>query len=603
MGLWFIIFNMSIHLLPTEIASQIAAGEVVERPASVIKECIENAIDAGATVISIRVAESGKSMMEVTDNGSGISFEELPLSVQRHATSKLDEIDDLFHISSLGFRGEALASIGSISRLTLISRRPDKQNGGKLVVEGGELLSHAAFGCPVGTSIRVENLFYNVPARLKFLKTDVTERRMIDVIIAKYALAYPTIRFQFTDDRGREFITSGNGDMRAVLASLFDVDTAKQMLEVISEENDLRLRGFISPAHISRSNRREITFFINGRWVADTPLSQAVMQAYNTFMMVGRYPIVCMDLWLEPSNVDVNVHPTKAEVRFKDQDRVFSFVQRSIKRALFAYAPVPSFPSTQRFWGKPEGVPNWLDNPQNNPENNLLEWQITQERDVEIQSQTDNRSESTPEFETGEHEVPLIRHSMFHLIGQVGATYIIAEGIDGIYLIDQHAAHERILFEQLMRQFSMRDIPSQVLLTPSIVELSLSNFELVSSQINFLSNLGFEIQPFGSTTFQIRSMPAIFANKDPALVINSIIEDFEEDETPLQADFESRIAGRVCKRMAIKGGQILSREEQQLLLDQLENCENPRTCPHGRPTMIHLSVDLLEKQFGRRGAI
>jgi len=185
----------------------------------------------------------------------------------------------------------------------------------------------------------------------------------------------------------------------------------------------------------------------------------------------------------------------------------------------------------------------------------------------------------------------------------LGRTYIIAEGIDGIYLIDQHAAHERILFEQLMRQFSMRDIPSQVLLTPSIVELSLSNFELVSSQINFLSNLGFEIQPFGSTTFQIRSMPAIFANKDPALVINSIIEDFEEDETPLQADFESRIAGRVCKRMAIKGGQILSREEQQLLLDQLENCENPRTCPHGRPTMIHLSVDLLEKQFGRRGAI
>jgi len=594
---------MSIHHLSTEVASQIAAGEVVERPASVIKECIENAIDAGATMINVRVAEAGRSMMEVTDNGGGIPFDELPLAVERHATSKLEKIDDLFQISSLGFRGEALASIGSIARLTVISRQIDKPNGGKLAVEGGELISHSAFGCPIGTSIRVENLFYNVPARLKFLKTDVTERRMIDTVIAKYAAAYPSIRFQFSDDRGREFITSGNGDRRAVLASLFDVETAKQMLEVISEEDDFRLQGFISPAHISRSNRREITFFINGRWVADTPLSQAVMQAYNTFMMVGRYPIVSMNLWLEPSSVDVNVHPTKAEVRFKDQDRVFSFVQRSIKRALFAYAPVPSFPSTQRFWGKSEGVPNWLENVQDNRENNRLEWEIPHSEEAETHFQADNQSETSSENSFEENEIPQIRHSMFRLIGQVGATYIVAEGIDGIYLIDQHAAHERILFEQLMRQFSMRDIPSQALLTPSIVELSLANFELVSSQINFLSNIGFEIQPFGSTTFQIRSMPAIFAHKDPAIVINSIIEDFEEDETPLQADVEARIAGRVCKRMAIKAGQILGREEQQLLLDQLEICENPRTCPHGRPTMIHLSVDLLEKQFGRRGAI
>lgn len=599
----FIISVMPIHLLSNEVASQIAAGEVVERPASVVKECLENALDASSSAISIRIADAGRAFIEIADNGTGIPFEELPLSVERHATSKLEKIDDLFEINSLGFRGEALASIGSISRLTIISRSSDATIGGKLVVQGGEIISYSPFGSPIGTTIRVENLFYNVPARLKFLKTDVTERRMIDTIISKYALAYSSIRFQYSDDRGREFVTSGNGDMRAVIASLFDVETAKQMLEVIAEEDGFKLSGFISPAHISRSNRREITFFINGRWVADTPLSQAVMQAYNTFMMVGRYPIVSLSLWLEPSTVDVNVHPTKAEVRFKDQDRVFSFVQRSIKRALFAYAPVPSFPSTQRLWGRPNNTSNFSANMDERKENNYLEWEVVHNRADLDNPEPSHQYQEKPQIFTQEENIPQMRSTLFRLIGQVGATYIVAEGIDGLYLIDQHAAHERILFEKLMRQLSLHDIPSQALLTPAIIELSLANFELVASQLEFLSNIGFEIQPFGNTTLQVRSMPAIFTQRDPGVVIKSIIEDFEEDETPLQADIEARIAGRVCKSMAIKAGQILSHEEQQSLLEQLEGCENPRTCPHGRPTMIHLSVDLLEKQFGRRGAL
>lgn len=595
---------MAIHLLPTEIASQIAAGEVVERPASVIKECIENAIDAGASMIRIRVADAGKGLIEISDDGGGIPIDELPLAVQRHATSKLDQIDDLFHISSLGFRGEALASIGSISRLTITSRAKDADAGGQVIVEGGVTLSAGAFGAPFGTTIRVENLFYNVPARLKFLRADVTERRMIHTVIAKYALAYPNIRFQYSDDRAREFNTSGNGDLRAVFASMFDVETAKQMLEVIAEEDDLQLSGFVSPAHISRSNRKEITFFINGRWVADTPLSQAVMQAYNTLMMVGRYPIVSLSLRIDPSFVDVNVHPTKAEVRFKNQDRIFSFVQRSIKRALFAYAPIPSLPSTQRLWGGQETQKPWIERSLEERKNQKLEWDFAHaDPDPIFHSETPVGEDALQPPQPSEASIPELQHSMFRLIGQVGATYIIAEGIDGLYLIDQHAAHERVLFEELMRQFSLHNIPSQALLTPAIMELSPANFELVNGQLETLANIGFEIQPFGNSTLQIRSMPSMFTQKDPLIVIQSIIEDFEEDESPLQSDVEARIAGRVCKRMAIKAGQNLSNVEQQLLLDKLENCENPRTCPHGRPTMIHLSVDLLEKQFGRRGAI
>lgn len=591
---------MPIHLLPTEVASQIAAGEVVERPASVVKECIENAIDAGATTIRIRITDAGKGAIEITDDGAGIPIDELPLAIERHATSKLEQIEDLFQIRSLGFRGEALASIGSISRLTILSKHDYATNGGKLIVDGGELVSCEPAGAPNGTMIRVENLFYNVPARLKFLKSDVTERRAIDTVIAKYALAYPSIRFHFSDERGREFVTSGNGDLRAVFASLFDVDTAKQMLEVIADEGEFKLTGFVSPAHVSRSNRKEITFFVNGRWVTDTPLSQAVMQAYNTLMMVGRYPIVSLSIWLEPSGVDVNVHPTKAEVRFKDQDKVFSFVQRSIKRALFAYAPIPSMPSTQRFWGGSSSNQPWIEDAQVTKRNQKLEWDITHD---EFEPSMPSTETVDPPSQEPDRQIPAMRHSMFKLIGQVGATYVIAEGIDGIYLIDQHAAHERILFEELMHQFSLNKISTQSLLTPSIMELSPANYELLTNQLESLARIGFDIQPFGGSTVQIRGIPAIFTSKDPLLVIKSVIEDFEEDETPLRSDVEAKIAGRVCKRMAIKAGQNLSIEEQQLLLNQLEECENPRTCPHGRPTMIHLSVDLLEKQFGRRGPI
>jgi DNA mismatch repair protein MutL len=580
---------MSIHILPPEIASQIAAGEVVERPASVVKELLENSLDAGSHSITITVLDAGRRLIEVSDDGCGIPAGQLDLALARHATSKLSQVADLFSISTLGFRGEALASIGSVSRLTIISRTGDSALGARLYVEAGISGSVEPVSAPLGTLVRVEDLFHNVPARLKFLKTDATERRSMDTLVARYALAYPRVRFKMSEGKSATLHTSGDGDQRAILAALYGVDVARQMLEVLAEEDGLKLKGFISPTSITRSNRREITFFINGRWVQDTPLTTALINAYHTLLMVARYPMAAIFLEIDPSDVDVNVHPAKAEVRFRDQDRVFSFVQRATRRALLAYAPIPQLSPSGLWtqtgqidpaWNFSQGLPNPEGAPPAGPQ--LL---------------AGSTEPGLPPVSLPGSEVPLLR-----LVGQIGSTYLVAEGPDGLYLIDQHAAHERVLFEKLMAQHDQKNIPSQSLLTPASVQLSPAQASLIQEQLPILAHFGFHIEPFGPGIFQVRAMPVLFAHADPAAALWALVEDFEEDEKPLQNELEARLAGRVCKRLAVKAGQVLSPEEQRALLTDLESCSSPRTCPHGRPTMIHLSVDLLERQFGRRGA-
>jgi DNA mismatch repair protein MutL len=582
---------MPIRLLSPEVASQIAAGEVVERPASVVKELIENALDAGAKSVSIRIEEAGRRLIEVADDGSGIPADELALAVSRHATSKLASAQELFSISTLGFRGEALASIGSVSRMTLTSRATDAGIGARIRVEGGQEGRVEQTGVPVGTVVQVENLFYNVPARLKFLKSDTTERRAIDTFITRYALAYPDVRFKLAEGKKVTLQTSGDGDRRAILAILYGVETAKQMLEVIAEDEGLKLSGYISPTSVTRSNRREMTFFINGRWVQDIPLNAALTQAYHTLLMVGRYPLATLFLEVAPAAVDVNVHPAKAEVRFREQDKVFSFVQRAVRRALLAYAPVPSLPPTT-LWGSSSS----RDYQPSAPGQVGLDWTMAGDT-----KQTDETGASAgSENEAGQSafaNIPLLR-----LIGQIGATYLVAEGPDGLYLVDQHAAHERVLFEKLMLQHDKRNIPSQALLEPVSVTLPPAQATLLGEQLEFLNHFGFQVESFGPNTFQVRAMPTLFSGSDAATALRALVEDFEEDESPLQEELEARIAARVCKRMAVKAGQTLSSDEQHALLIDLENCDSPRTCPHGRPTMIHLSVDMLERQFGRKGA-
>ena len=577
---------MTIKILPPEIASQIAAGEVIERPASVVKELLENALDAGASVIQVTVENAGKRLIEVADDGCGIPADELPLSVKRHATSKLDSADDLFNIRTLGFRGEALSSVGSVSRLTITSRPAQAEEGVRLLVNGGKVASLQRVGTPIGTIVRVENLFFNVPARLKFLKSDVTERRNIDNQVSRYALAYPHVRFELGQDDRTVLQTSGNGDSREVLATLYGVDIARQMLQVIAEDDNLRVDGFISPTSLTRSNRREIIFFINGRPVKDAALSAALMKGYHTLLMVGRYPRAVIFLQMPPELVDVNVHPTKAEVRFRDRDHVFVGLQGAVRRALLAHTPVPEV----------NGQLRWT--PANTGRETDTTWKRTTNDQyasrTEAGSGVDDLPNSQPSLPTG--RVPLLR-----LVGQVATSYLVAEGPDGLYLIDQHAAHERVLFERFMSQRDS-EIPAQSLLMPATVELPPANARLLIEQLPMLDSLGFEVESFGPNTFIVRAIPGLLGDLDPAAALRVLVEDFEEDEAPFQDQVEDRIIARVCKRAAIKSGQAMSHDEQQALLSDLEACQSPRTCPHGRPTMIHLSVDLLERQFGRRGA-
>ncbi|KPJ90598.1 MAG: hypothetical protein AMJ53_13235, partial [Gammaproteobacteria bacterium SG8_11] len=552
----------------------------------VVKELIENSLDAGATHIAITVEGAGQKVIEVADNGEGIPPEEFYLALSRHATSKISTAEDLFRIKTLGFRGEALASIASVSRMTITSRPRESETGARLQVDGGKLGEVQPVGAPAGTVVRVEELFFNVPARRKFLKKDATERRHIDGLVTRYAMAYPQVRFHLQQEGRTALQTSGNGDRREVLAVMFNPDIARQMLEVDSELDDFSVGGFISPTSLTRSNRQAITFFVNGRWVKDIALTTALVQAYHSMIMVGRFPMAVIFLEIRPELVDVNVHPTKSEVRFSKGSEVFSGVQRAVRRALLAFSPVPTV-STQVRW-KP------LPKRDFGAQATEGGWMV--DEDIE-----EGDSEA-PSYAEGQQRLPASDVPLLRLVGQVGSAFLVAEGPDGLYLVDQHAAHERVLFERFMRQRE-KEIPSQVLLSPVQVEFSPTESRLMEEYLPVTTKLGFQIESFGPNTYQIRSMPSLLIGCDPEAAIRAVIEDFEEDETPLQDEIEAKIIARVCKRAAVKTGQILSPEEQKALLTDLESCQAPRTCPHGRPTMIHLSIDLLERQFGRKGAL
>jgi DNA mismatch repair protein MutL len=633
---------MPIHILSDEVASQIAAGEVVERPASVVKELAENALDAGAGQITIHIVDAGRRLIEIADNGAGIAINEMDLAISRHATSKLSSADDLFHIQTLGFRGEALASIASVSHFTLVSRAEDAEVGARLVVDGGRAMPLERLGVPVGTVIRVEDLFYNVPARLKFLKRDLTERQQVDALVTRYALAYPKVRFHLFQDDRPVLQTSGRGDRLEVLAGLYGPEIARQMLEVNFADEGISVSGFISPVALTRSNRKEITLFINGRWVQDAALSAALLQAYHTLLMVGRYPIAALFIQLPAEEVDVNVHPAKAEVRFRSPDRIFSAVQRAARRALLAYSPVPAVSGNT--WQPPDS--SWRSRSTERGEGPGLDWRVGHTEGSLHAAPWETQTPASAGVEAGENaaggasaesgadgeepgpfdeqgegpglsagpqtapavpetpaqaELPGSGLPLLRLVGQVGSSYLVAEGPDGLYLIDQHAAHERVLFERFMRQRST-SIPSQALLEASMIHLPPPAARLLQDNLAVLERIGFQVEPFGPNTFRVRALPALLAGIDPQAAVRVVVEDFEEDETPLQTEMEEKIIARVCKRAAVKAGQSLSPVEQAALLRELEACRSPRTCPHGRPTMIHLSVDLLERQFGRRGS-
>jgi DNA mismatch repair protein MutL len=611
---------MPIRVLPANLVSQIAAGEVVERPASVVKELIENAIDAGATDLTIETRDGGRSFIRLSDNGSGIPAAEVELAFGRHATSKLATADDLTHITTLGFRGEALASIASVAKVTCLTRARDETVGTRLTVDGGAIVERSAIGAPAGTVITVENLFYTVPARLKFLKSDITERRQIDTLVSRYAMAYPAIRFNLIHNGRTSFQTTGNGSLPDALISVYGLEVVEQMISLAPPPQpspvdtgegaqQIRVTGYISAPALSRANRSDMTIFVNGRWVQDRGLNAAVLQAYHTLLMVGRFPIFIIHVGLDPEDVDVNVHPAKTEVRFRNTDAIFRAVQRAVRRTLIDHAPIPQVqPSTPVSAWQPS-----FDAHEAPPQLARLEQlrslqpvqSVNQGLGIGDQGSATSAMVSGPssvvELPTTSNQPPITNYQLppLRVIGQIGAMYVITEGPDGMYLIDQHAAHERVLYEKFMADKAALNLAVQQLLDPIPVEVSPDEYALLEEHREALSAIGLRLEPFGGNTWLVRSIPALLINDDVRVALNELIADLIAGDMPFAVNEEAKLITRVCKRAAIKGGQVLSLQEMNELIRQLELCVSPRTCPHGRPTMIHFSASQMAREFGR----
>lgn len=588
---------MPIHVLPPEVAAKIAAGEVVERPASVVKELVENAIDAGARSIRVEARDGGQRLIRVTDDGAGIPHAELPLAFARHATSKLTSIDDLEHIRTLGFRGEALASIAAVARLTMVSRIVEATGGTLIRIEGGRQTRLGEQGAPPGTLVTVENLFYNVPARLKFLKAPATEAGHIHRVVTRYAMAFPEIRFQLQLNERIALQTSGNGSLYDVLLEVLGLDACRQLMPLPDAEAGTRpgrspepvVTGYVGRPSLHHAQRDHIMLFVNRRWVQDRLLTAAVVQAYHTLLPTGRYPVAVVDMTVDPAEVDVNVHPAKSEVKFRDQQAVFGALQRVV-RALVISCDEP--PQLAMRAGAPRGeLAGTSPYPGDAAFAGGGDWRQLAHFGFEAQR---TASEGSSGDRPPSGRLPLLR-----VLGQLAQMYVIAEGPDGMYLIDQHAAHERVLYEQLQRQRATLAVSSQQLLTPAVLDLTPAQAAVLDADAEVLDQLGFDIEPFGGYTYRLRAVPELLLSTDPVAALSDILAELAEGAVPLARRADERVMTTVCKRAAIKAGQSLSLRELQELVHNLEMCESPRTCPHGRPTMLHLSAAQLAREFGR----
>lgn len=642
---------MNIHLLSADVAGKIAAGEVVERPANVAKELIENSLDAGAREIRVEIREGGQRLLRVIDDGHGIPADELSLALHRHATSKLRTADDLKRIATFGFRGEALYSIAAVSHLTLASRHTDENAGAQIRAEGGQIVTEGAAGMPVGTIVTVEQIFFNTPARKKFLRKATTETGHISAIVQRYALAWPERRFSLVNDGRLLFQSTGSGDVADVLAKIHTLETARQMVGIgrnrrlgtgdraeVFEEVDfrgkeerktggraegidgIRVSGFVSLPVLTRANRGGIDLFVNRRYVEDRSLTHAVIQAYHTLLPVGRFPIGVIFVEMDPSAVDVNVHPRKTEVRFQEAREVFSAVQRAVRRVVVESAGVPGFAvagdtDDSNGWTPPGESPRaplppgWAER----RENILAAGQTQRAMDLYVPREAapitgTEPVRPSPIISSSQPEpiplpAPRQRSTLppLRVVGQVSAMYIVAEGPEGMFLIDQHAAHERVMYEKFMAQRLAPGggIPRQGLLNPLALHLGDALAGQVALFMPELAAVGFDVQPFGGDTWLVRSVPSVLAGQDAGRMLEEIVQGLALERDLVGEQLEAELVKMVCKRASIKAGQILSDIEMKELIRQLEECQSPRTCPHGRPTMIQLSSGELEKAFKR----
>ncbi len=575
---------MSIQVLTQGVAAKIAAGEVVERPASVVKELMENSIDANVTQISIEVKGGGLRLIQVVDNGMGIPSDQVETALQRHATSKIIYAEDLDNIRTLGFRGEALPSIAAVSELELTTRTKNDLAGTRILSEGGAITGRHPASRPVGTTVIVRRLFQNVPARLKFMKTAATENGRISAIVSRYGLAYPEIRFILTVDGRHSFSSTGSGNLKDVLAKIYGVETSEAMLEVVGEVDGVgKVSGFVGPPSVNRAQRGYITLFVNRRWIQDRRLTYAVEEAFQGLLMVDRHPVAVLELSLPLADVDVNVHPAKSEVRFRHDREVFSLVQRAVRQTLVGESPVRVV-STGSIYSSPKSAETSSAKPLGS---DLMGWA------------KGPRVEAGPEGEVPVSvDTPMETLPILRVVGQVGNTYIVAEAPSGMYLIDQHAAHERVLFERVQRERQEKGVQSQGMLYPETVEVTPAQQETLGPKSELLKEYGFDFELFGDRSYIFRAVPATLAERDPSQTFIDILDSLSGGQSG--DDWEGKVAASIACRSAVRAGDVLERTEMEELMLLLERVANPHTCPHGRPIMIHLSSTHLEKEFGRR---
>lgn len=595
---------MPIRELPPEVAAQIAAGEVVERPASVVKELLENSLDAGATRIVVSVRQGGVAEISVTDDGCGIPAAEVPLAFRRHATSKLLTAADLSTVATLGFRGEALPSIAAVSRVTITTRPADTSAGLRCELRYGEIVASDELGCPPGTTIRVQELFGNLPARRGFLRSAAAETARIQEVVTRTALAWPSVRFNLTAD-GRPVVdTPGSGRLPEAILAIYGAEVAARMLPLSDAAatgepssdglagNDLAINGYASAPEISRHNRSGVTLLVNRRWVQDRSLNYAIDQAYHGMLPERRYPIAVISIALPPERVDVNYHPAKSEVRFRQQPNLFSAVQRAIRDALIAHAPAR--PVARPF--RPAGGAADTDTPPPSDGRRVIS--------PAGRGGNGGLVVPTPDYPLLPSALPTdavpLRQTLesLRVVGQIRQTYVIAEGDGGMFLIDQHAAHECIVYQRILRQWADRERIAQPLLAPATAELTFAQQDTLQQHAELLAVSGYDLEPFGGNAWLLRAVPPQLAAADPIQSLLELLDAVALEQVVMERD--DALAATLACHGSVRAGATLSHAEMTALITQLRDTPQPHRCPHGRPTVVHFSQYQLEREFGRR---
>ncbi len=573
---------------------KIAAGEVVERPAAVVKELVENSIDAGARRIDIEIVEGGVELIQVRDDGRGIALDELEVAIERHTTSKLSEIEDLERIRTLGFRGEALASIAAVSRLTIQSIAADASSGGAIEVRYGVSRGVRPSAWGVGTSVEVRGLFDNVPARRRFLRTARTEAAYIERVVGAHALAYPEIAFSLSIDERRVLATDGRSGRAGAAAGVWGHSDAAQLCEILEQEHEHEgydVAGLVSLPSLSRARRDRLHLFVNGRLVQSRQIATAVEQAYHTLLMIGRKPLGCVVLEVPADRIDVNVHPTKMEVRFADERLVFALVRRAVSATLAAeihHQPIPTV------FNAPLAPPaHAVPSSQDQSVQRMLHLANPGRNGHQPRFEHHNDEAGAEPTMAGGGTLPVLR-----VLGQVAGSFITAEGPDGLYLIDQHAAHERIVFEEVMREYASREPARQSMLDPLIVNLTADQLQMLEACQDELVALGFDFEDFGAGSVALRAVPAAIARKSPEGALVAVLDEMIEGGRG-DSRLESLAISAACHG-SIRAGQPLSLVEMRELVTSLERCESSLACGHGRPTIIRMTADELARQFSRR---